>query len=138
MQAQGMSVAAMQALVLQELLAQGDGELARRFFARAAQLAEVPWEETLRRRRRSRQSDGATGAVPASGRYHRALVHAATDDVEVSRALLRVHNLRAKPRSLLAPHVARRVLGAAVVRRMGIDPAPPAALVMPTWRLNWP
>jgi 2-polyprenyl-6-methoxyphenol hydroxylase-like FAD-dependent oxidoreductase len=112
---QGMTVAAVEALALRELLAgpTPDDQLALRFFRRAARIIDVPWGiaggSDLR-------LPGVPGPVPRKVRIINAYVArvqaAAALDPAVGRAFLRVANTVDLPERLLRPSVALRVLRA--------------------------
>lgn len=118
---QGQTVAAVEAAVLRDCLAEGTDGLGRRFFAAAAPIVDVPWQIAV----------GGDLALPGTqaprplagrvlGRYVRRVRRVGAHDPGVAAAFLAVANLTAAPQSLLAPAVARRVLG----RRLPPDPAP--------------
>lgn len=123
---QGMSVAAQQALALRETLAEGEHELARRFFRAAAKPIDVAWQLTT----------GGDLALPevhgprpmplrAVNAYLDRLLAAAEHDPVLTEQFLRVTNFLAPPGRLLAPGVVRRiVLGNLRRRRLeaGIEP----------------
>jgi 2-polyprenyl-6-methoxyphenol hydroxylase-like FAD-dependent oxidoreductase len=118
---QGMTSAALQAQALDELLAARGGRLeglAPQFFARAAQVVEIPWQLAVGEDFRFPQTRGPRPAgIDLLNRYV-ALVHRATQtDAQVTQAFLRVMNLLAPPSSLMAPGVLLRVLRAAWQRR---------------------
>jgi 2-polyprenyl-6-methoxyphenol hydroxylase-like FAD-dependent oxidoreductase len=113
---QGMTSAAMQAAVLDELLAQRQGKLtgiAPTFFKRAAKVVDTPWQLAVGEDFRFPQTTGPKPAgVDLLNRYV-ARVHRATlVDPEVGRAFARVMNLMAPPTSLMAPGMLVRVLRA--------------------------
>lgn len=105
---QGMSVAAMEALALRDCLAQGQQDLARRFFRQASRVIDNPWSLTVGNDQRL---SGAPLPAPRRllnwylGRYQRAARH----DPELALAFQRVGNLFAAPTSLLQPALALRV-----------------------------
>ena len=109
--AQGMSVAAAQAVALRRCLAAGRGGLASRFFAEAARILDAPWEMSV---------GGDLGYPHVAGRrtlktriigaYVARVLTAAGRHAGVARAFLRVANLMAPPPSLFAPAVLVRVL----------------------------
>ncbi len=110
--AQGMAVAAQQALVLRDALAAGAGpDLPARFYAGASAVVDVAW-------RLSAGSDlanpGVRGQRTARTRLTNAYVarahRAAHADPVVARAFLRVGNLVDPPAALLRPALARRIL----------------------------
>jgi 2-polyprenyl-6-methoxyphenol hydroxylase-like FAD-dependent oxidoreductase len=108
---QGMSVAALEAKLMDECLAAGLDNLARRFFARSARIVDMAWMiaagEDLR-------FPGVDGRRPPGFRLlNRYLdrVHAlASVDVEVCRRFFEVVALLAPPAALMSPRVAWRVL----------------------------
>jgi 2-polyprenyl-6-methoxyphenol hydroxylase-like FAD-dependent oxidoreductase len=108
---QGMSTAALEAVELRNVLTKGTGNLARRFFRGAAKVVDIPWSlatgsdlsmpETIGRR---------TFAMKAINAYVARLHKAAHHDPTVALAFHRVGNLLAPSPSILAPHIALRVL----------------------------
>ncbi|WP_051026841.1 FAD-dependent oxidoreductase [Nocardia higoensis] len=110
--AQGMTVAAQQALVLRECLAAGAGaDLPARFYTAASAVVDVAW-------RLSAGSDLANPGVPGPRSLRTRLTNAyvarahraAHVDPVVSRTFLRVANLVEPPTALLRPDLARRIL----------------------------
>ena len=106
---QGMSVAALEALALQDCLAQGKHDLAQRFFQQTSKVIDIPWSITVGNDQR------LSGAkLPAATRfinwYLGKLQAAARHDQVLALAFLRVGNLFAAPASLLHPRIALRVL----------------------------
>lgn len=121
---QGMSVAALEALELRSALAEGDGQLARRFFARAAKVVDIPWSIAVGNDLRMPEAVGKrTPLVRAVNWYMAKLHRAAQQDPELSIAFHRVANLLASPPSLMHLRVATRVLRHGLQRAW----APPAA-----------
>lgn len=124
---QGMSVAAMEAELLEALLARGRQVPAHAYFRAAARVIDIPWSLTVGGDRR------VTGApVPAPrrllDRYLGRLLVAARRDPELALAFLRVGNLLAPPSSLLHPRLALRVVaGGPPPRPNSDDPAHPVA-----------
>jgi 2-polyprenyl-6-methoxyphenol hydroxylase-like FAD-dependent oxidoreductase len=114
---QGMTVAAVEALALRELLAPtgpaADADLAPRFFRRAARIIDVPWDIAAGGDLRI---PDVPGRRPASIRLVNAYVArvqaAAAVDPDVGLAFLRVANTVDRPEALLRPSVALRVLRA--------------------------
>jgi 2-polyprenyl-6-methoxyphenol hydroxylase-like FAD-dependent oxidoreductase len=112
--AQGMTVAAVEALALRELLAGTPGaDLAPRFFRRAAKIIDVPWD--IAGGGDLRLPD-VPGPRPMKVRIVNAYVArvqaAATVDPVVGLAFLRVANTVDQPQALLRPSVALRVFRA--------------------------
>jgi len=109
--AQGMTVAALQALALRGSLAQGPAGLARRYFRAAARVTDAPW----------RMATGADLALPEvdgprplrvrvmNAYAARIQAAAATDDV-VARQFMRVTSLLDTPARMLRPGFLWRVL----------------------------
>ena len=108
---QGMTVAAAEAVALRECLAEGEHDLARRFFHMAAKPVEHAW--TL-----STGADLALPHVPGTrplrvrgvNRYVRRLHAVAEHDDEVAAAFIDVVRMHAAPPTLMRPRVAARVL----------------------------
>jgi hypothetical protein len=109
--AQGMSVAALEALAVHHCLAEGPENLAGRFFDRAGAVVDAPWTLAV----------GAdfgfaetTGPKPRGtdlfNWYFGRLVRRAHTDGVLADAFLRVLMLERPPSSLLAPGIIRRVL----------------------------
>jgi 2-polyprenyl-6-methoxyphenol hydroxylase-like FAD-dependent oxidoreductase len=115
--AQGMSVAAIEALALRDCLRESRDDLPRRFYARAAGLISVPWD----------MAAGGDLAVPTTAgkrtlkirvlnAYVARVLRAAETDPQVSLAFHRTANLLSPPRRLFAPRMLRRVLFPAAER----------------------
>lgn len=108
---QGMSVAALEAVALGEALGQGQRNLARRFFRRAAQLVDVPWGIAVGNDLRMKETVGRrTPAVRFINWYIGKLHRAAHRDAETALAFHRVSNLLAPPQTLFHPRIAARVV----------------------------
>jgi hypothetical protein len=116
---QGMSVAAVQALVVRRHLARGVEPQPRRVFRGLARVVEVPWGIAVggdlvfpgvqgRRTAKVRLVDAYLGRL-----------HAAAHDARLASAFMRVAGLVAPPRSLLRPDVAVRVLRASLAPAAG-------------------
>jgi 2-polyprenyl-6-methoxyphenol hydroxylase-like FAD-dependent oxidoreductase len=120
---QGMTVAACEALALRRALARSHEPLARRFFAAAAKLIDVPWQLAV-------GGDLALPGVPGPrplpvrlvNAYVARLYRAARHDAVVAASFLKVVHLVAPPAALFHPGVLWRVM-----RRGGADPVRPAA-----------
>jgi 2-polyprenyl-6-methoxyphenol hydroxylase-like FAD-dependent oxidoreductase len=108
---QGMTVAAVEAMVLRDCLRRGRRELPRRFFAGAAKVVDVPWDMAVGadlryptvvgpRSRRTRFLNG----------YVTRLHVAAARHAVVGRRFLSVANLMTPPPGLFAPGIVARVL----------------------------
>jgi 2-polyprenyl-6-methoxyphenol hydroxylase-like FAD-dependent oxidoreductase len=117
--AQGMSVAAAEAVALRDCLrehragsgADGRSGLARRFFTAAAAILDAPWEMSVGGDLGYPHVAGRrTVKTRLIGRYVARVLRAAGRDERVARAFLRVANLMAPPPSLFAPGILARVL----------------------------
>ncbi|MGC5030564.1 FAD-dependent oxidoreductase [Micromonospora sp. DT229] len=119
---QGITVAAVQALLLRRLLARGRHRLARRFFRRAARVIDGPWSIAVGTDLRFPGVTGRrTWRVRLVNAYLARLHVAAAHDAVLGAAFLRVVNLIDPPARLLGPDVMLRVLlgmGGAVTRRL--------------------
>lgn len=110
---QGMTSAAMQAQALDGLLRERPGSVGlwRPWFERAAKVVDIPWQLAVGEDFRYPETEGEkpplTGFVNAYvKRVHKATHH----DPVVYARFLQVMNLLAPPTSLMAPHIAWRVL----------------------------
>ena len=107
---QGMTVAALQALLLRRLSAQGKAE-PRRFFRDAAKLVDGPWAISVGSDLRFPGVEGKrTVQVRFVNAYINRLHAAATRDRVLAVAFLRVVNLIDPPARLLDPRIVVRVL----------------------------
>jgi 2-polyprenyl-6-methoxyphenol hydroxylase-like FAD-dependent oxidoreductase len=125
---QGMTVAALEALALRDILAAGGEDLPRRFFAAAAvpvgrawQLASGADRELLDLPR--------TSADRVAAAYLRRLNAAATHDATLTHRFLDVIGLTAPPAALFHPSVLLRVLAGSLRSRPTRPPAPSALSV---------
>ncbi|RIV39626.1 NAD(P)/FAD-dependent oxidoreductase [Micromonospora radicis] len=108
---QGITVAALQTLLLRRLLARDRDRLARRFFPRAARLIDAPWSIAVGADLRFPGVRGRrTPAVRLVNAYLARLHAAASNDAVLGAAFLRVLNLIDPPARLLGPDVLLRVL----------------------------
>jgi hypothetical protein len=120
---QGMSVAALEALTLRRHLERGIEPQSRRWFRDLAHVVSVPWDM-------SAGGDLLFAGVPGHrtlkirllGGYLPRLHAAASNDVHVATAFIRVAGLVAPPQSLFAPRITLRVL-----RRWRARRRPPAS-----------
>jgi 2-polyprenyl-6-methoxyphenol hydroxylase-like FAD-dependent oxidoreductase len=110
---QGMTVAALESVELERLLAANIApeRLAHRFFQRIAKVVDVPWQMAIGEDFRHPQTTGAKPmGVDLLNRYV-AWVHRATlRDVVVGEAFFKVMNLITPPISLFHPRILWRVL----------------------------
>lgn len=108
---QGMTVAAMQAVALDEELARGPAGLSRRFLKRASALVDAPWEVAAGADLRFPQIEGPRPAtLGAINRYLVRLHRAAQHDEVAALAFHRVLNLIDPPAAILSPKVMWHVL----------------------------
>lgn len=108
---QGMTVAALEALLLRRLLKRGRHALARRFFRSAARLIDAPWSVAVGTDLRFPEVAGTrTPKVRFVNAYIHRLHAAAMADPTLGAAFLRVVNLVDPPYKLLAPGIMLRVL----------------------------
>ncbi|MCI4066151.1 FAD-dependent monooxygenase [Micromonospora sp. R77] len=109
--AQGMTVAASEAIVLRESLQHGTRGLARRFFRQAARVVDVAWDMSTGADLRF---PSVRGNRPARVRFVNAYAArvqaAAAVDPVVGYAFLSVANLTAPPQKLFSPGILARVL----------------------------
>ncbi len=108
---QGMTVAAVEALALQDCLGQGVDHLAPRFFKAASKIVDIPWSIAVGGDFRIPQVEGKpTPMVRFLNWYRCKLQIAARRDPVLAIAFLKVVNLMAAPSSLIQPQIALRVL----------------------------
>ena len=106
---QGMTVAVLQAELLEARLSEGLDRLAPRFFAGASRVIDGPWSIAVGNDLRFPQAVGARSlGGRLINRYLDHYVRAAASDPVLSRAFFEVSNLRAPPASLLRPLLACR------------------------------
>ncbi|GAA4459950.1 squalene monooxygenase [Phytohabitans houttuyneae] len=127
---QGITVAALEALLLRRLVTTGTHDLARRFFRGASRLIDAPWSIAVGTDLRFAEVEGRRGPRV---RFVNAYVHrvhlGATADPVLGAAFLRVLNLVDPPTRLLAPGTALRVLRG--MFRRAVPTAPAAAAPLP-------
>ena len=127
---QGMTVAALEALLLRRLILRGRSGLARRFFRQAAKIVDRPWAISVGTDLRFPEVEGRrTLQVRFVNAYIRRLHAVAVGDVVLGGAFLRVINMIDPPTRLLAPNIAMRVLRGP--RDRGPQPAGPV-MAQPT------
>ncbi|HET9082062.1 MAG TPA: FAD-dependent monooxygenase [Trebonia sp.] len=112
---QGITVAALEALILRDLLSGTAGEgLERRYFQAAGQLVAEAWETSASSDLRFREVEGrrrlGAGLINAYGEKFRA---AASVDASLGQTFLRVANMLDKPAKLLSPGTVVRVFRSA-------------------------
>ncbi len=123
---QGMSVAALQALVLRHHLMLGRAPEPEKFFREIGRIVDVPWNMSTGS---DLSFDGVQGRrtlqMRLLNRYVARLHAQAEHDADLGRTFIRVAGLVDPPRSLLAPRVAARVL-VPERRRVRSHPGPAA------------
>ena len=108
---QGMTVAAQEAVLLQQCLEEGDADLARRFFTAATEAIDVPWDIAVGNDLRHPKVQGARPLKVRFINWYIGKLHmAARHDAELATAFLRVANLEAPPTLLLSPANLMRVI----------------------------
>ena len=120
---QGMTVAALEAVALRDVLRDGDAKLAKRFFKAAHGPVDHAWKL-------STGGDLAlpeveqTAALPdrVINRYMERLVATAAHDEVVARTFFEVTGMLKAPTALLTPAIARRVLRRGAVQRPKAQP----------------
>ncbi|MFC9249773.1 NAD(P)/FAD-dependent oxidoreductase [Amycolatopsis thailandensis] len=107
---QGMTVAAIEGVLLRDLLKNGEAHLARRFYAAAAKPIGTAWSLVTGGDSRHPQS-GVTPRLSARllNRYMARLYRVASRDAVVANAFIRVLNLMDTPDRLVSPRVLLRV-----------------------------
>jgi 2-polyprenyl-6-methoxyphenol hydroxylase-like FAD-dependent oxidoreductase len=107
---QGMTVAALEALVLRECLTEGIDGIGPRFFQSAKPIVDIPWSIAVGGDLRLRGVEGRrTAATWFVNWYLTRLNRAAGHDADLARAFLEVANLVSPPASLRRPGNALRV-----------------------------
>jgi 2-polyprenyl-6-methoxyphenol hydroxylase-like FAD-dependent oxidoreductase len=107
---QGMTAAALEALMLQRCLRAGTNNLARRFFRAAAKVVDIPWSITVGNDLRHPRVEGPRPPMRRFINWYIGKLHlAATRDGTLAKAFLKVANLTTTPPSLLTPTVVWRV-----------------------------
>ncbi|MDJ0795728.1 MAG: hypothetical protein QNJ51_02635 [Calothrix sp. MO_167.B12] len=109
--AQGMTVAALEAIALQNCLNQGTDNLAKRFFIAASKVVDCPWSTAVISDLRVPQVQGKRSLmVRLMNWYTSKLQTAAQQDLVLAIAFLSVTNLMAAPSSLMGLGIIFRVL----------------------------
>lgn len=115
---QGMTVAANEAVALQEALAQGSADLARRFFKGIQPILDAAWSVAVGNDLQLPHVEGPRTRMDRFINWYIGKLHiAARNDGALSVAFLRVVNMMAPATSLLHPRMALRVLRGNVGRR---------------------
>jgi 2-polyprenyl-6-methoxyphenol hydroxylase-like FAD-dependent oxidoreductase len=122
--AQGMSVAALEAVELDMVLTEGGPRLAQRFFRRAAKIIDTPWRITTGNDLRISGIGGPQSLMARFMNWYIAELHVgARTDARMVTAFHRVTNLLAPPQSLLKPRLVARVLSKAWRRQVATNRA---------------
>lgn len=117
---QGMSVSALEALALGEVVAAGHEQVGRRFFARASRIVDAPWTTAVGNDLRMPEAVGPRSAVGNQiNRYVARLQRAAHTDPVLAVAFMRVANLLDHPQALFAPKIVWRVLRSKQAKAQG-------------------
>ncbi|PBC35510.1 monooxygenase [Rhodococcus sp. ACS1] len=110
---QGMSVAALEALTLRQILQAGGGRVTDRFLRTARPILDQAWEMTCNSDLRMPFIEGnRTRRARATNAYVARVHRAAATDPRVGTAFLRVISLLDRPTSLMNPAILTRVLWA--------------------------
>ena len=108
---QGMTVAALEALLLSRLLHEAGDDVYLRFFRAAATLLDTPWGLVVSNDLRFPCVEGErTEEMSAMGEYLERYREAAAKDAVLGTELLRVANMLDEPARLMAPDLEERVL----------------------------
>lgn len=134
---QGMTIAAMQAVALRECLAEGDANLARRFFRAASKPIDIAWQLSLSGDLALPQVPGQLPRVArATNAYVERVMTAAEHDAALTEQFLKVTGFLDPPSHLLRPKVVRSAFLANRRRRPsavpGARPVDPESLPPPT------
>ncbi len=124
----GMSVAALQAVALQDSLVSGDHDLARRFFRAAAKPINIAWQLAVGADLALPQVQGPRPLpVRVINAYVNRVLTAAERDPAVAGQFLRVNALQEPPMHLFRPSIALRVVLGSLRRRLAparVEPLP--------------
>jgi 2-polyprenyl-6-methoxyphenol hydroxylase-like FAD-dependent oxidoreductase len=108
---QGMTVAAMEAMKLQDCLSQGSQDLPQRFFRSTSQIIDIAWSMAVDADLRIPQVQGQRTLVKnLINWYLSKLEIAAQRDAQLTVAFIKVLHFMASPTSLFAPWIMFRVL----------------------------
>jgi 2-polyprenyl-6-methoxyphenol hydroxylase-like FAD-dependent oxidoreductase len=119
---QGMSVAAMEASMLDETLAENENAASKRFHERAGRIVDIPWMITTGEDFRFPQVEGKRPWGSSLINKYLDRVHAAASkDPDICRRFFTVLNLLEPPPSLMLPSVVWRVMS----RRLPREPGSP-------------
>ena len=119
---QGMTVAAQEAVMLQQCLSTGAKDLARQFFKAAAAIVDIPWHIAVGGDLRHPQVEGVRSPMLRFINWYIDKLHlAATEDSTLATAFLKVVNLKMPPSSLLRAAIARRIWRGSLWPALSID-----------------
>ena len=108
---QGMTVAAMEAEALGECLANGEEQLAKRYFEKACKLIDIPWNLSVGSDLMYPEVEGKRTPVTQFFNWYINKLHiAAQKDSEVSAAFINMINMNTKPARILHPRIAWRIM----------------------------
>jgi 2-polyprenyl-6-methoxyphenol hydroxylase-like FAD-dependent oxidoreductase len=108
---QGMTSAALQALVLQLELKKSKENLAKRFFNSASKIVDIPWQMAVGKDLTNPNIQGERShKMRLTNAYMNHLIPVAWHDPEVAKAFVQVTNLVNAPTSLMAPGILWRIL----------------------------
>lgn len=108
---QGMSVSALESLVLDEVLQKDFQDLAKSFFQRAARVVDTPWSIAVGNDLRMPEAKGTRTLAGSFINWYVSRLHrAAHSDEECSLAFHRVANLLEPPPSLMRPGLIAKVM----------------------------
>ncbi|MDZ8188389.1 MAG: 2-polyprenyl-6-methoxyphenol hydroxylase-like oxidoreductase [Nostoc sp. ChiSLP02] len=108
---QGMTVAALESLALQNCLAQGSQNLRARFFKEAGKVVDIAWSIAVNNDLRIPQIQATRSPMVRFLNWYMSKLHvAARRDRVVAIAFLQVTNFMASPKSLMHPKISLRVL----------------------------
>ncbi|MDX3850129.1 FAD-dependent oxidoreductase [Streptomyces sp. AK02-01A] len=112
--AQGMTVAALEAVLLRDCLRDGTAKLAPRFFEQAARISDALWDVVVGGDLRYPEVEGPRTEQLEQVHAFMAQVHAAASrDPEVGRVVVRLISLLEGPEALMDPAFVQRVMAAA-------------------------
>ena len=115
---QGMTVAVLEAKVLDDCLANGVDGLAQRFFSATAQIIDIPWQIAIGGDLANPKVEGTRTLLGRFFNWYVGKLHlAAAHDPLLATRFLEVVNLMAPPTALLMPGIALRVLRGNLGRR---------------------
>jgi hypothetical protein len=124
---QGMTVAAVEATLLEATVAEGLDRVGLRFFSRVSKPLDGPWSVVVGNDLRFDEVEGPrTLGTRLINAYMARFTRAAAEDAVLSRAFLEVGNLTAAPESLMAPSLLPRVLFPRRTALAGLQTADPA------------